>query len=200
VALIRFHARNNSSKSVKRRAYRFRHIAVVGGLAGLVAAAANPPEEIEETLAASPSALLFRASQLRLAALKPLSPPDAEILIWQARPEVNEVRIAFAKRISLSATYAPTWDRVTLIVDRMSLPGLLVAEAVEPLAIPARGAGVRAWNRWMADSRVKVRLFDRATILEEGWIPRLAGRNAPPDPQYICRRWNRAPVDPCWGR
>lgn len=185
---------------MKRRAYRFRHIAVIGSLAGLIAAAANPPKEIAKSLSSSPSALLFHASQLRLAALKPLSPPDAEILIWQARPEVNEVRFAFAKRISLHATYIPTWDRVTLIVDRMSLPGLLVAEAVEPLPIPARGAGILAWNRWMADSRVKVRLFDRATILEEGWIPRLASRNAPPNTQYICRRWNRTPVDACWGR
>lgn len=192
--------RNVTSKSVKRRAYRFRHIAVVGCLVGLVAAAADPPEEIAHSQASSPSALLFRASQLRLAALKPLSPPDADVLIWQARLEANEVRFAFVKRISSTATYSPTWDQVTMIVDRMSLPGLLVAEAVEPIAIPVRGAGVRAWNRWMADSRVKVRLFDRATILREGCIPRLASRDVPPDPQYICRRWNRAPVDAFWGR
>ena len=172
---------------------------LLGIMVGLFAAAADPPQKIglfTKSLSTEVSDRLLRASQIRLEVLQSFCPPGAEILVWQIRPDADEVRFAFAQGDSFDMSYSTSWEKVSLIVDRLSLPGYLLAQATEPIRVPPRGAGILAWNRWMADSRVEVRMIDRAMIHSLGWIPRPDRRNEPMESLKTSGRMNQAPVAP----
>ena len=183
---------------LRRRAIRFQHVCVLGVLVGLVAAASDPPSvplQVTREYDPAPEDQFHRAAQLRLSELKSVCPKGAEILVWQVRPEYNEVRIAYSRRTFPEITYAHSWQDVVLMIDRVSLPGLLVAKATVPMGVPARGSGVGTWDRWIADSRVQVSIHDRSRIIEQGRLPRTARRNAPTGSQYMPGGRNLAPVD-----
>jgi hypothetical protein len=183
---------------LRRRAIRFQHVCVLGVLVGLVAAATDPPSvplQATREYDPSPQDQFHRAAQLRLSALKSLCPKGVEILVWQVRPEYNEVRIAYSRKSFPEVTYAHSWEDVVLMIDRVSLPGLLVAKATVPMGVPVRGSGVGTWDRWIADSRVVVSIHDRSRIIEQGRLPRTAHRNAPTVSKYIPGGPNLAPVD-----
>lgn len=172
---------------------------LLGIMVGLFAAAADPPQQFGQftkAVSAEVSNRLLRASQIRLEMLQSFCPPGAEILVWQIRPEADEVRFAFAQGDSSDMSYSTSWESVSLIVDRLSLPGYLLAQATEPIRVPPRGAGTLAWNRWMADSRVEVRMIDRALVHSLGWIPRSDRRNVPMESLKRSGRMNQAPVAP----
>ena len=187
-----------------RSTLRVGQIAVLGLLAGLLVAAADPPgQPAEEPILAGETApdRQRHAGQLRLIALSELCPQDHEILLWQIRPDHNEVRIAFARSTPDGApAYATPWNDLVLVIDRGSLPGLLMAQATEPMATPTRGSGVGTWDRWLADSRVQAALLDRETVLQQGWIPHTDRRNPRSRSEYLHGVPNRTPVAPFSGR
>ena len=188
----------------RRNTLRAGQVVVLGLLSALLFAAADPPERpLEQRIppGASAQERELRAGQLRLMALAELCPKEFEILIWKILPDWDEVRIVFARSTDSSEfAYATPWNDLVLLIDRTSLPGILMAEATEPMPTPIRGSGVGAWDRWVADSRVEVALLDREEVLQQGWIPHTDRRSARSKRDSLLGLPNRTPVAPFSGR
>lgn len=89
-------------------------------------------------------------SSLRL--MEKMVPPGFEVLARQADPVTRDVIMVLQR----GPAQRPDWTNVIILWDPISIPGVFVGVADQPIALPLESAGTNLWRRFLTDARVRL--------------------------------------------
>ncbi len=99
-------------------------------------------------------------SSIRL--MEKMVPPGFEVLARRSDPITRDAMIVLQR----GPAQRLDWTNVLVLWDPMSIPGVFVGVADQPIGLPLESAGTNLWKRFLTDTRVRLLPVVRPEAME----------------------------------
>ena len=94
--------------------------------------------------------------------MEKMVPPGFEVLARRSDPITRDAMIVLQR----GPAQRLDWTNVLVLWDPMSIPGVFVGVADQPIGLPLESAGTNLWKRFLTDTRVRLLPVVRPEAME----------------------------------